>query len=245
MISFIRDTDNNTVFRWKTLKTGGLPDDTTLPSEGKVVIEEFTIRVPMIEFKPTSKISLIKDLSDRQNLNFSFRNWQCIRKPGLNAANICTFDVTNIFRNVKSPTFVMVAFQSGADQEHNASSFTPANVKNIRVHINDLVYPEELQNLNVEDGNHAVAYEMYKDFKNVYSDNEHMLYDPLTFCKKKCVYVIDTSKQPDNISNSRSSIRITVDFSPNVPEDTTMYVVIVSHVSLTFDILNNIIKENQ
>lgn len=245
VISFIRDTDTHTVYRWKSMKQDkgqSVPDDTTLPGEGKVFINEFIIRVPLIEFKPTSKISLVKELSDLQTLNFHFRRWQCIRKPGLNG-NSCSFDVTNIFRNVQNPTFVLVAFQTTADQVNNSSHFTPANVKNIRIYINDQIYPEELQNLSIDEGNYSIAYEMYRDFKNVYSNNDHMLYEPSKFMMRKCVFVIDTSKQPNNISNARSNIRISVDFTPAVPENTVMYVVIVSHATLSYDLINNVIKE--
>lgn len=248
VISFIRDTDDCTVHRWKTMKKDGsldVLDSSSLPDVGKIVINEFIIRVPMIEFKPRSKIMLVKELTDLQNVQFHFKNWQCIQKPGL-SGNTFTFDVTNIFRNVQNPTFVMVAFQTGAqDQERDSSLFNSLNVKNIRVKINDNVYPEELLNLNIAEGNYSLAYEMYKDYKNVYSDNNDMLYDPSDFINKKCVYVIDTSKQVENISNSKSNIIINVDFAANVPNNTIMYVIILSHTILSYDIMNNIIKENQ
>ena len=243
VISFIRDNDSNAIYRWKSKKADGSFDNATLPVEGKVNITEFFIRVPMIEFKPMAKIELLKELADLQKLQFYFRSWQCIHKPNI-AGNTFTFDITNIFRNIRNPTFVIIAFQTEtADaQLRDASMLDSAKVKNIRVKINENVYPGEMENLDIASGNYAIAYEMYKEFKNVYQNNNDMLYDPPTFITKKCVYVIDTSKQMENISNSKSNIVVTADFAPQ--EGTSMYVILVSHTTLDYDILNNIITEN-
>lgn len=242
VISFIRDTDANAIFRWKEIKSDGSVTD--LPTEGKVIINEFFIRVPLVEFKSVSKIRLVKELADLKNIPFHFRSWQCIQKPSING-NTFTFDVTNIFRNIQNPTFVMVAFQTDiGPQLQDASHFKGMNVKNIRVKVNENVYPEEMENMNIHDGNYALAYEMYRDFKNVYQDNNDMLYDRVNFINKKCVYVIDTSKQSENISNSKSNIIIAVDFSSTPPAGTNVYVVLVSHIDLNYDILNNVIRQN-
>lgn len=242
VISFIRDTDANSIYRWKVRKQDGTISE--LPGEGKVIINEFVIRVPLVEFESLSKIRLVKELADLRNIPFHFRSWQCIQKPSING-NTFTFDVTNIFRNIQNPTFVMVAFQTDAgSQLQDASLFSSMNVKNIRVKINENIYPEEMENLNITDGNYALAFEMYKDFKNVYQNNNDMLYDCNNFINKKCVYVIDTSKRTDNISNSKSNIIINVDFSANPPEGTNVYVLLVSHINLNYDILNNVVRQN-
>lgn len=245
-ISFIRDEDENCLYRWKTKKQDGTFDDITLPDEGKVTIDEFIIRVPMIEFKSTSKIKLIKHLADAQIMPFNFRKWQCIRKTDV-AGSTLTFDITNTYRNIQNPTFIMVAFQTKSDkaQLRDASCFSHVNVKNIRVKINDAQYPEELQNFDIDNGNYTLAYEMLKDFKNVYSNNNDMIYSPEKFIAEKCVYVVDTSKQEENISNSKSNIIINVDFGKEVKstDKVNMYVVVISQVSLAYDIVNSVIKE--
>lgn len=244
-ISFIRDDDDNCLYRWKSKKADGTFDDTSLPAEGKVTIDEFIIRVPMIEYKPTSKIKLIKHLVDAKMVPFNFRKWQCIRKTDI-AGSSLTFDITNTYRNVQNPTFIMVAFQdkSNKAQLRDASCFSHVSVKNIHVKINDAQYPEELQNFNIDNGNYALLYEMLKDFKNVYSNNNDMMYEPQKFITDKCVYVIDTSKQGENISNSKSNILINVAFGKEIKstDKVNLYVVVISHVSLVYDIVNNVIK---
>lgn len=52
-------------------------------------------------------------------------------------------------------------------------------------------------NLYIEKGNCAIAFEMYKDFKRVHSDDLYMLQLAFSFQRKKCVCLIDTTKQKD------------------------------------------------
>jgi hypothetical protein len=47
-ITFTRNGDNNAIFRWKGLKDDGTEDPSSLPSEGKVTINNFYLRVPII-----------------------------------------------------------------------------------------------------------------------------------------------------------------------------------------------------
>ena len=117
---------------------------------------------------------LIKQLTDLKT-SFHFRKWQCIQKPGITGTTL-TFNITNIYRNIENPTFILTAFQKTNDnpQLQYSSNFNSLDIKNIRIKLNDNFYPEELQNLAIENGNYAIPYEMYKDFKHVCSDNEGM-----------------------------------------------------------------------
>ena len=57
-ITFTRNNDNNVIYKWKSLKDGK-DDPSTLPGDGKVMINNFYLRVPIIEFDSEAKINLI------------------------------------------------------------------------------------------------------------------------------------------------------------------------------------------
>ena len=60
-ILFTRNSDNNVIYRWKTIKDGKeIP--ASLPAEGKITIKTFYLRVPVIEYNNNSQITLIKEL---------------------------------------------------------------------------------------------------------------------------------------------------------------------------------------
>ena len=63
-------------FRWKGLKSDGTEDPSSLLVEGKVTINTFYLRVPIIEYTSEAKMNLINDLV-KENYIY-FKEWQCI-----------------------------------------------------------------------------------------------------------------------------------------------------------------------
>jgi hypothetical protein len=61
-ITVARNSDNNVIYRWKTIKADGTMDDATLPAKGKVEIKTFYLRVPIIEYTSETKYNLISEL---------------------------------------------------------------------------------------------------------------------------------------------------------------------------------------
>ena len=60
-IIFTRNSDNNVIYRWKDKKAEGTEDASTLPTEGKITMKSFYLRVPIIEYNSEAQIKLIKD----------------------------------------------------------------------------------------------------------------------------------------------------------------------------------------
>ena len=99
------------------------------------------------------------------------------------------------------------------------SRFDNFNVKNIRIKLNECYYPYKLQNLNISEGNYAIMYQMYQDYKNIFYKNNEMYYNPNEFINYRPMYVIDTTRHSENISNSKSNILITVDFQTAINQN--------------------------
>lgn len=93
-ISFIRAEDDDAILKTKA--------NNATPVDGKIKIEEFVIRVPMIEYKTTSKIQLVNDITMSKNIMFNFLDWQCIEQKGVSGSSY-SFDITNIYRNINNP----------------------------------------------------------------------------------------------------------------------------------------------
>lgn len=245
-ISFVRSEDNDAIFRWKTKKNDGALDDTTLPGAGKITIDEFFIRVPIIEYKTTSKIQYINELTKKEKILFHFNHWQCIEQKNISGKTY-GFDITNIYRNIYNPKFIIIGFQKGRlnDQEYDTSKFDSMFVKNFRVKLNGHYYPDELMNLDINDEKFRIMYQMYQDYKKVYYNNCEMYYDPKEFIENRPLYVIDTTKTPVNISGSKNDIIINMDFDYeiNASSKTNCYVVVVSEKLLEYNVIKNDITE--
>lgn len=203
------------------------------------------IRVPIINYNSPLEIQLKDELTNLKNITYKFNKWECIQKRGVTGTTL-TYDITNIYRNIENPKFIIVGFQDDRCEQQikDPSYFDSMKVKNIRVKINETNYPDELQNLDINEGIYAVLFEMYKDFQNYNYGYSDVIYEPGEFVGNKCVYVIDTTKQSENIGDGKSNILINVDFShPISGSNVIAYVVVVSEKTLENDIIKNTIKE--
>lgn len=257
-ITFTRNGDNDALYRWAKKKEDGSFDEQTRPHEGKIIIEDFIIRIPIIEYDDISKVQLIselKTLSQQNHYNFIFKSWQCIQQKNISGKTL-NLDITNNYRNIRNPLFGMVAFQTNRldNQDKETSAFDHCNVRNIWFEINGKRYPEELENLDWDNGKYSIAYDMYMDYKRVFYKTHlelPLIYlNPDQFKKGRPIYVIDLSRQPENISESRNNIILHVDFDKNIDppsgnnEGTIAYICMVSLSEFSYDIINNTIKEN-
>uniref|UniRef100_A0A1B6EXB8 Double jelly roll-like domain-containing protein n=1 Tax=Cuerna arida TaxID=1464854 RepID=A0A1B6EXB8_9HEMI len=233
-ISFIRAEDDDAILKI----TGNSVD-------GKITINEFFIRVPIIDYKTTSKIRLIDEITKSQNIMFNFLDWQCIEQKGISGTTY-SLDITNIYRNISNPKFVIIGFQTDRqnNQEKDPSKFDSLNVKNIRVKLNGSYYPDELQNLNISGGLFRIMYQMYQDFKKVYYNNTNMYYNPKEFLNNRPIFVIDTTRSLSNISASKNDIIVNIDFQ-NAVTNSVCYVIVVSEKFLSYDVIKNDIREIQ
>lgn len=251
-ISFTRNTDNDVLYRWKTQKADGTFEDSTLPHIGKVVIKEFILRVPVLEYEENPKIELINELT-KINLKYMFNNWQCIQHRNVSGKTL-SLDITNIYRNVDNPVFAFVTFQVNRtnDQLKDNSSFDHVNVKNLHFEINGKRYPEEYLDLDFDEGKFCIAYDMYQNnYKNVFGKGDYIpFYTPTQFKDGNPIYCIDLSRQPVNLSGFKNKIKLHVEFTKNVTsatnttEGTVCNIVVVSNICFVHDILKNIIRED-
>ena len=233
-ISFIRAEDDDAIYRYKK-------GNEALPAAGKITIDEFFIIVPIIEFKTTSKIQLVNEIMKSGKVLFHFKQWQCIEQKGISGTTY-NFDITNIYRNIYNPKFIIIGFQAARsnNQEKDPSKFDSENIKNIRVKLNGQYYPDELMNLRITDGIYRIAYQRYQEYK---SKDVFLTEDE--WKNNRPLFVIDTTKVPTNISGSKNDIIINMDFTNLISSavNVVCYVVVVSEKYLEYDVIKNDIRE--
>lgn len=249
-LTFIRNNDDDAILRWKTKN-----ETESLPISGKIVIKDFTIRVPEIVYDEISKIQLIKELEDLTNkkkYNICFKSWQCIEYKPVSGSTL-SYDITNIFRNINKPLFGFVVFQTNRskNQEKDTSIFEHCNVKNIWFEVNGKRYPDESLDLDWDNEKFCIAYDMLHDYKRIINSNmvDLTFVQPDLFKTHKTVYAIDMSNQPESIAAIKNKIILHVDFNKNISaptsssDGTICYICIVSAKIFQYDIINNTITE--
>ena len=102
-----------------------------LPAEGKVTIDTFYLKVPILEYSSEAKINLVNDLFSNSYF-FDFKKWQCIQHMSLSEKSLA-FDITNTYRNAQNPIWAFVVFHTNQskDQQKDNNTFDHANVLNL------------------------------------------------------------------------------------------------------------------
>lgn len=244
-LNFLRNSDNDALFR-------DINDKNELAGVGKIIIEEFIIRIPYVVYDDMNKIKLINELTSLSNRNeyiFSFKSWQCIEDRNLSGKTY-TKDITNMYRNIHNPVFAIIAFQTDKldNQLKDPIQFNHCNLRNIWLDVDTLRYPEELMNLDFKKDKFSIAYDMLMDYKNVYNrshrDLSLMYITPQQFKDTRPFFVINMSRQPSQISGSKTSIVLHAEFNEDVPANTICYICLVSGTEFFYDLSNNTIREN-
>jgi len=250
-IIFTRNSDNNAIFRWKNLKADDTEDAASLPAECKVTINNFYLRVPIIEYNSEAKINLINDLF-KENYIFQFKKWPCIQHMKVTGKSL-TFDITNIYRNVQNPIWAFVVFQTNRlnSQQKDNSTFDHAVVRNLWLEVSGRRYPEDSLNLDWDSDNYCLAYNAYQDYKRIFYKNSDSIpyIDLKSFKNRYPIYSIDLTDQPKRISDAKSNIILSVDFNKSVPAPsgtdggTVCYIIVVSKYLLLNETIKNRITE--
>jgi len=244
-IDFLRHSDNDALFRDKNEKGD-------LAGVGKIVIDEFNIRIPIVTYDDLNKTKLINELtllSKRNEYMFRFKSWQCIEERNISGKTLTT-DITNMYRNINNPLFAIIAFQTDKldNQLSDPIQFNNCNLKNIWLDIDSNRYPEELMNLDFKKEKFNIAYDMLMDYKHVYNrlhrDLSLMYITPQQFKDFRPFFVINMSRQPSEVSRSKTSIVLHADFNEDVPVNTICYICLVSGSEFFYDLQNNRIREN-
>ena len=227
-LTFLRTGDNDAIY-----------SDDTKPI--KLVISDFIIRVPLLDYEPLAKTQLVEELLHTPNI-YSFLKWTTIQKHDV-FGSAWIFDATTLYTGSGIPLFIIVSFQKGREDNlaSSARKFHTVNVRNVKVKLNDLLYPEEDLKLSFKNERYSLAYEMYKDFRIVNYYDSDVLMDPALF--KKCpIFVIDTTDHSKPLTFSQTNIVIKADFEEPIKEKgVTPYDTFVHSSSFSHDILRNTI----
>ena len=215
------------------------------------MINNFYLRVPIIEYNSEAKINLINNLF-KENYIFQFKKWQCIQHMKVTGKSL-TFDITNIYRNVQNPIWEFVVFQTNRlnSQQKDNSTFDHADVRNLWLEVSGRRYPEESLNLDWDSDNYCLAYNAYQDYERIFYKNSDSIpyIDLKSFKNRYPIYSIDLTDQPKRISDAKINIILSVDFNKSVPapsgtdEGTVCYIIVVSKYLLLFEPIKNRITE--
>lgn len=242
---------NDVLYRWAVKKSDGSLDVTTLPGEGKIVIENFEINVPIVYYEPSYAIEFKSNLIKNPISTISFYDLQTFELTGIIGKKNFEIDITNYYHSLQydMPYFVFVVFQTNRidNQEKDSSEFDHCSLQNISLkNGRNEQFPSELWNINPP-STYKKAYRSFTEFKRITNNNNknvEIAISPFVYITRYPIYLINTYIRKNVDAAQKTSMKICATFHNAIPNNTIGYVIMYGKKSLTYDFQHSLIQEN-
>ncbi|XP_043470556.1 uncharacterized protein LOC122503872 [Leptopilina heterotoma] len=187
------------------IQTGNLYNN----EEFKITINKIEWLVPYILPSDSNKIKLLKFIEKHPLISMSFRSWEMYEYPLLLESSRIMWQLKSLSQ-LEKPRYVIVGFQTGRKNKLKNTScyFDHCNITNVKLFLNSQSYPYGNLNLNFDQNQYSLLYDMYANFQSSYygKDSEPTLAIN-TFKSKAPLIVIDCSKENEFLRIVTGNIR--------------------------------------
>lgn len=212
----------------------------------KIIIQRVQWRVPHIKVSDKEKLSLLKHLDKDRPIQFAFRNWDLYEYPLLPKTSKHSWSIKTASQ-LEKPRYVIFGLQTGRKncKTKDCSVFDNCNIKNVTLFLNSQYYPYESLNVNFAEDKYSILYEMYTKFRQSYYNQPaaEPLLDLKVFKEKAPLFVIDCSRQNETLKTGPVDVRLEIESSDNIPDNTSAYCLIINDRIIEYKPLSNIVRK--
>lgn len=211
----------------------------------KVEINKIQWRVPHIKVSDREKLTLFKILEKDKPIQIAFRNWDLYEYPLLPKTTKHSWSIKTTSQ-LEKPRFVILGLQTGRkyDKSKDCSQFDHCDITNVSLFLNSNYYPYEAMNLKFSEGNYHILYEMYANFRQSYYNlSPEPLLDLAEFKNTAPLFVIDCSRQNEQLKTGPIDVRLEIESSTSLPDKTTAYCLIINDRLIEYKPLTNIVRK--
>jgi hypothetical protein len=144
---------------------------------------------------------------------------------------------------IEKPRYIIVLFQTsrGNSWKHDCTQFDDCKIRNVRLYLNSDFWPYENIPIDFKKNYVSELYEMYADFQRSYygKDLPSPLFTRNEFLTHAPMYVIDCSKQKDELKIGGVDVRVEIDCAEDLPDGTTAFALILHDKLVRYTPLTN------
>lgn len=210
-----------------------------------VVISKISWKLPIIRLNDQERLRFLKTIDNDSTLQIFFRNWEIFEFPNLPATDKHLWSVKTSSQ-IQTPRFVIIGFQTNRKNNSgmNSSIFDHLSLRNIKLHLNTEVYPYENLNVNFENNQYSILYDMYAKFQmNYYNTPNQPILSYEEFKSKAPLIVLDCSRQNESIKSSSIDVAIEFETHANIPENSSAYCLILYDKIISYNPLTGLVKQ--
>ncbi|XP_057322543.1 uncharacterized protein LOC130665931 [Microplitis mediator] len=213
--------------------------------EVKLTLQKIEWIVPYVTLSDKEKIQALNYITSDPAISISFRTWELYEYPLLPATSRHIWAVKTSTQ-LEKPRYVILGFQTARknDARKNASRFDHCALRNVKLFLNSQSYPYGDLNLNINDNQYALLYNMYTDFQSSYYNKEpEPLLTKRKFLQEAPLCVIDCSKQNEAIKSGPVDIRLEFESTNQFPQNTTAYCLIIHDRIVEYNPISSTVRK--
>lgn len=211
----------------------------------KVTLQKIEWIMPYITPSDKEKIQTLNYITSDPAIPISFRTWELYEYPLLPATSNQIWAVKTSTQ-LEKPRCVILGFQTARknDAKKNSSKFDHCQIRNIKLFLNSQSYPYGDLNLNINNNQYALLYDMYSNFQTSYYNKEaEPILTKKKFLQEAPLCVIDCSKQNEAIKSGPVDIRLEFESLAPFPANTTAYCLIIHDRIVEYKPISNTVRK--
>lgn len=211
----------------------------------QIEIQKLQWRVPHIKVSDRNKLMLLKHLEKDRPVQLAFRNWDLYEYPLLPKSTKHSWSVKTASQ-LEKPRYIIFGLQTDRklNKTKSSSMFDHCKVTNLKLFLNTQYFPYDSLNLKFDEGKYSILYEMYSNFRqSYYNAGVDPLLNLVQFKEKAPLFVIDCSRQNESIKTGPVDVRIEIECSEQIPDNTTAYCLIINDRVFEYKPLSNIVRK--
>lgn len=202
-------------------------------------------KVPHIKVSDRERLSLLKYLEKDKPIHIAFRNWDLYEYPLLPKTTKHSWSVKTATQ-LEKPRYIIFGLQT--DRKNNiakdSSLFDHCHLTNVTLFLNSQYYPYDSLNINFGENRYSILYELYTKFRQSYYNlPTDPLLDIREFKEKAPLFIIDCSRQNENLKSGPVDVRLEIESSQDIPDNTAAYCLIINDRVVEYKPLSNIVRK--
>lgn len=213
--------------------------------EYKITLSKVAWRMPHLKLSEQEKVRMLNLISKDKTISMPFRSWSLHDHPSLPASTRHVWSVKSSTQ-LEKPRFVILGFQTNRKNNTalSASFFDHCNIRSMKLFLNSNYYPYENMNIDINQQQIALLYQMYLDFQaNYYGKQAKPLLTKKQFIEEAPLYIFDCSHQSEPLKSGTIDLKIEFETSANIPANTTAFCLILHDRIIEYNILSNRVQK--
>lgn len=237
--------------RQKLILIRGMEDKNCYKTTGaaedcKITISHLSWRIPFVTPGDPERLDLLRIVDQKKWIQVPFRSWELFEYPSLPASSSESWTIKSSTQ-LEKPRYVIFGFQTARKDSatKSTSEFDHCNVTDVKLFVNNEVYPYINMNLDFTQNHYMILYNSFAEFrKSFYGKPSAKPYlTPNQFKTIAPLVVIDCSRQNDSIKSGVVNFRLEFRTSANIPANTRAFALIIHDKIIEYNPFNDMVNK--